>query len=136
MDIRSYTPTDFSELEALLKATGVYYEPMDQADILARQIRHDPESILVGVEDGKVIGSVFVLFNPCQSLVYHLAVDPAYQRRRYGAQLMDRVEQQLKDRGVAQPTLFVEEGNEEVVGFYEKRGWFVLYPCLCLEKVL
>jgi ribosomal protein S18 acetylase RimI-like enzyme len=49
---------------------------------------------------------------------------------------MDEAEEKLKARGINRPTLFVEEDNRQVVEFYEKRGWFVLYKVFCMEKEL
>jgi ribosomal protein S18 acetylase RimI-like enzyme len=47
---------------------------------------------------------------------------------------MGEAENRLKSRGMERPTLFVEEENEAALGFYEKRGWSVLYKVFCLEK--
>lgn len=136
MKLRNYQDADFAKLEELLKITNLFYEPLDKREILKRKIEHDPQSIIV-LEDGKkLIGTVFMIYDPWNSFVYHLGVHPDYRMQGLGNKLMDEVEGRLKKRGVDRPTLFVEEENQQVLEFYKKRGWFALYPVFCLEKQL
>ena len=136
MEIRDYTDSDFPELERLLKETKIYYEPLDKRYIFKKKIEHDPESIIVAYESGKIVGTVFIIYDPWNSFVYHLAVDPEFSGKGLGNKLMDEAEKRLKTRGMDRPTLFVEEENGQVIEFYKKRGWFVLYKVFCMEKQL
>ena len=136
MQIRNYNDADFPKLEELLKATGIYYEPLDKREIFQKKIRHNPESIIVAEDNGRIVGAVFTIYDPWNSFVYHLGVHPDYRGKGLANGLMDEAERRLKARGIARPTLFVEEQNSEVVEFYKKRGWFVLYKVFCMEKQL
>lgn len=136
MIIRFYKDADFLELEQVLKADGVYYLPLDKRDIFKKKIEHDPESILIAEEEGKIIGTVFIIYDPWNAFIYHLDVHPDYRKKGVGTKLMEKAEEILKKRGMARPTLFVEEDNAKVIDFYKKRGWFVLYKVFCLEKNL
>ena len=136
IEISHYKDSDFPQFKQLLKDIGIYYEPLDRRDILKNKIEHDPESILIAKAKGKLIGTVFILYDPWSSFIYHLGVHPEYRRKGLANQLMDEAERKLKARGINRPTLFVEEDNEQVVEFYQKRGWFVLYKVFCMEKEL
>jgi|SRR3989344_4622725 len=134
MKIRNYRDEDFPKLEELLKINGIYYEPLDKREILKRTIEHDPESIILAEENESLAGTVFIIYNPYESFVYHLGVHPNYRGKGLANKLMDEAERRLRERGIKRPTLFVEEYNEKVIEFYKKRGWFVLYKVFCMEK--
>lgn len=136
MKFRDYQEKDFQELKQLLISTNVFYEPLDTQEIFRKKIEHDPESIILAVEDDKVIGTVFIVYDPWNSFIFRLGVHPNYQGRGIANALMEEAEQRLKSRGMVRPTLFVEEDNTEVLGFYKRRDWFVLYKVFCLEKDL
>ncbi len=136
MRLRDYDNVDFPQLEQLLKDTRLYYGSLDQKDIFKRKIEYDPGSIIVAEDNGRLIGTVFIVYDPWCSFVYHLGVHPDYRGQGLASKLMDEAEGRLKARGITRPTLFVEEENEPVVDFYKKRGWFVLYKVFCLEKQL
>jgi len=135
MHIRNYNDADFPQLERLLKITKIYYAPLDKRYILKKKIEHDPESIIIAEDGENIIGTVFIIYDPWNSFVYHLAVHPDHRGRGLANKLMDEAEGRLKARGMNRPTLFVEEENPSVE-FYKKRGWFVLYKVFCMEKVL
>lgn len=136
LQLRHYNDADFPLFQKMLKDIGIYYEPLDTRDILRKKIEHDSESIIVAEDNGRLVGTVFILYDPWCSFVYHLGVHPDYRGKGLATQLMDEAEGKLKARGINRPTLFVEEDNQEVVDFYKKRGWFVLYKVFCLEKEL
>lgn len=136
IQIRNYKDAEFPQFEQLLKDIGIYYEPLDRRDIFKKKIEHDPEALLVAEENGRLIGTVFILYDPWSSFIYHLGVHPDYRRQGVANKLMDEAEEILKARGINRPTLFVEEDNKQVVELYEKRGWFVLYKVFCMEKEL
>jgi ribosomal protein S18 acetylase RimI-like enzyme len=136
MMLRNYTDADFGKVKALLKKTRVYYQPLDKRGFLKKKIEQDPESIIVAEDSGELIATVFIIFDPWQSFIYHLAVSPEHRDQGIANCLMDEAEKRLKQRGIGRPTLFVEEENVKVVDFYKKRGWFTLYKTICMEKEL
>ncbi len=136
MQLRNYTDADFPGLEELLKATGIHYAPLDKREIFKKKIEHDPASIIVAEDGKRIVGTVFIIYDPWNPFIYHLGVHPDCRGQGLANRLMDEAERRLKARGTDRPTLFVEEGKEQVVEFYKKRGWFVLYKVFCLEKQL
>lgn len=136
MGLRNYKESDFDQLLELFKITKVYYEPLDKRVIINAKIKHDPKSIAVVEEGDKIIGCVFIIYDPWNAFVYRLAVHPDHRGKGLANKLMDEAEKRLKERGMLRPILFVEEDNAEVLEFYKKRGWFVLYKVYCLEKDL
>ena len=136
MQLKYYCPTDFSGLETLLKKAGVYYEPLDREDIIRKKIEYDPSSIIIAQESGQIIGTVFIIYDPWLSFVYHLGVHPQHRGKGAADSLMNEAEKILSERGVRIATLFIEEGNEKSIDFYKRRAWNVMYKCTNMEKIL
>ncbi|MEK6952225.1 MAG: GNAT family N-acetyltransferase [Nanoarchaeota archaeon] len=136
MQIRNYQDQDFQRLVELLKATENYYEPLDTRENLKIKIGHDPNSIIVLEDDNKLVGTVFICYDPWCSFIYHLSVHPNYQKKGLGSKLMDEAEKRLKEAGIRRPTLFVTEKNQQVIEFYKKRGWSVMGKVFDMEKEL
>ena len=120
MQIRNYKDSDFPQLKKLLEDTNLYYKPLDKKEIFKKKIDYDQESIIIAEDNNKIIGTVFIIYDPWNSFVYHLGVHPDYRKLGLGNQLMDEAEKRLKARGMNRPTLFVEEDNEKVLEFYKK----------------
>ncbi len=55
--------------------------------------------------------------------VYAIYVDPAYQARGAGTQLLEAAARRLADEGFARASLWVLTENADARGFYESRGW-------------
>lgn len=110
--------------------------PLDTAEILTKKLEYDPESIIVVKDGGKIVGTVFIIYDPWNSFVYRLGMDSSYRDKDLGNLLMDKEKRSLKKRGMNRLTIFVEEENKKGLDFYKKRGWFVPYKTFCLEKEL
>lgn len=136
MEIRSYQESDYSKVKHLLKKSGFYSKQLDSKDILTSKIRDDSESIIVAVEEKRIIGIIYIIYDPWVSLVFHLGVLPEYMGKGVAHKLMDEAEKRLKARGILRPTLFVEKDNSEMIDFYKDRGWNVLFNVTGMEKSL
>jgi len=135
-NIRDYEDKDFPKLENVLKASGIFYAPLDTRGIIGRKITHDPQSIIIAEKAGQLVGTVFMIYDPWVSLIYHLGVHPDHREEGIGTQLMDEAERRFHSRGIKNVTLFIEEENPKAVEFYEKRGWRVACKTSCMEKDL
>ncbi len=123
MHIRNYKNEDFPSLIEILKTTGLYKEQYDLREDYQRQINHDPESIKVAELDERVVGGVFILYNPWASFIFHLCVDPENQRKGIGTKLIDTAENVLKRRGIKNPVIYLSNKGQQALGFYRQRGW-------------
>jgi ribosomal protein S18 acetylase RimI-like enzyme len=109
----------------------------------------------VAVLGGAMVGTVQLLFDhPDPDLadersgyIQALEVRPAYCRLGIASALLERVEQEALGRGLCRVTLMVEPDNVGAQLLYRKRGYRqfkrsvfgwkgMMYPTLCLEKVL
>src|SRR3989338_1520353 len=123
MQLRNYTDSDFPQLEQLLKTCNIYNQTYDKRDIIKRKIGADPESVILLEENGKIIGCVFIIYDPWSSYIYRLCVIQEHQGKGLAAKLMDEAENRLKERGTNPVTIFIEEDNKDKLNFYLKRGY-------------
>jgi ribosomal protein S18 acetylase RimI-like enzyme len=123
MEIRSYTPHDAGAIIDLWKKCGLVKPENDPWRDLERKARVDPELLLVGEEDGRVVATVMAGWEGHRGWINYAAVHPDYRRKGYGEQMMRAAEQALAKLGCPKINLQVRNSNQEVVDFYRALGY-------------
>lgn len=137
MNIRPMTIEDFGMCYQLWQRANLHVEPFDEKKKeVAMMIEKNPTSCLVGIENNNIIGTSMGVFNGRRAWIYHLAVDPAFQHKGYGSQLLKATEEELKKAGAPVVLLFVDNDNLEIVPFYTKKGYSDFNNSIVLRKVL
>ena len=90
---------------------------------IERKLKVNPEMLLVGLQDGKVIASVMWGYEGHRGWVNYLAVDPAYQRQGLGRQMIEAVEKKLLEKGCPKINIQIRGGNTGALAFYDKIGY-------------
>ena len=73
--------------------------------------------------EDKLIASVMAGYDGHRGWIYYFAVHPNFQARGYGKQLMDNVENGLRELGCTKINLQIREGNDKVYSYYQKLGF-------------
>ena len=73
--------------------------------------------------EGRVIASAMGGYEGHRGWVNYLAVDPEYQRRSIGRQMMAAVEERLMALGCPKINLQVRADNASALAFYERIGY-------------
>ena len=102
---------------------GVQVRSSDEIQEIEKKIARDPDLFLVAEIDGRIVGTVMGGFDGRRGMIYHLAVETKFRKYGLGGQLMTEVESRLRQKGCLKAYLLVTKSNEEVIPFYEKRGW-------------
>lgn len=102
---------------------GVQVRRSDEPEEIKKKLTRDPDLFLVAECEEKIVGTVMGGFDGRRGMVYHLAVEPAFRVHGVGGKLMQEVESRLQDKGCLKAYLLVTNENDEVIPFYEKRGW-------------
>ena len=110
-------------LVELLKATDLFWEIGDCAETLSKKLQFDPSSIMVLESEGKIIGMVTTTYDPWASFMWHLAIEPKYQRQGLGHLLADEAERRLRARGTTSVNGYVLPTNRNSLSFLKKRGF-------------
>ena len=116
--IREYGPFDLEELLALYAAVG-WTSYTDRPDMLAEAYHHS--LFILGAYDGETLVGVLRAVGDGASIVYiqDILVQPAYQRRGIGTQLMRQVMAQFDS--VHQLVLMTDD-EEKTKAFYRSLG--------------
>jgi len=135
MKIRRAKKEDFYQLYDLWKKTKVETKSIHiEKKEFVRMIQLNPSSCLVGEKNNVIIGSVLGVFNGKRGWIYHLAVDPAYQKKGYGSLLLQKAEEELKKVGANVVLLWVEYTNLEILPFYLNKEYEIHHTVVALRK--
>jgi len=123
MLIRPYRTSDEAAVVALwerCELTRPWNDP--QADI-ARKVAVEPDLLLVGDVDGRVVATVMAGYEGHRGWINYLAVHPEHRGRGHGRAIMEEAERLLRARGCPKINLQVREDNTAAIGFYAAVGY-------------
>ena len=90
---------------------------------IARKLKVQSELFLMGYLEDKLIASIMAGYDGHRGWINYFAVHPDFQSRGYGKQLMDNVENKLRELGCPKINLQIREGNDKVFSYYQKLGF-------------
>lgn len=124
MNIRPYKDrSDRNQLIALWQECGLVKPQNNPDKDINRKLRVNPELLLVGVLQNKIIASVMGGYEGHRGWINYLAVHPSQQRKGYGKLIMQAVEALIYAEGCAKINLQIRVGNETVAQFYRALGY-------------
>lgn len=123
MQIREFELTDQTACIALWRVCDLIVPWNDPARDIERKLKVDPDLFLVGIKQNQLIASVMGGYDGHRGWVNYLAVHPEQQRQGYGRQIMNAVEQRIKQKGCAKINLQVRASNQSVINFYQSLGF-------------
>ena len=135
MKIELFTMRYYHEIIDLWKRSGIEVSSSDTQDEIARILERNPDLFLIGTENEKVIAVVMGAFDGRRGYVHHLAIDPAYQKKKYGKMMMDELIEKFHIKKVHKVHLFIEKHNKEVIDFYKKLGWDIREDLIMMSFV-
>lgn len=123
MNFRDFTLNDFDLVIDLWKRAGLILSHSDTHQGMKKKLKRDPELFFVLEKDTRIIGVVMGSYDGRRGWINHLAVDPEYQGKNIGQQIIEELESRFKKIGCEKVNLLIELSNMEVQGFYEKQGF-------------
>ena len=98
--IRYGRPDDVRDVLALWhRVADVLPTSTDDEPAVRALLARDPEALLVGEDDGRVVATVIVGWDGWRGNLYRLAVDPASRRARVASSLIGEAERRLTAKG-------------------------------------
>ena len=122
IEYRTYRSEDFDAVRDLWVRAGLGLRPSDTKEELEKKQRRDPELFIVAEVAGTVVGAAIGSFDGRRGFVYHLAVDPDYQKKGIGRAIMEMIGDRLRELGALRLLLLVDEDNTKAVEFYAHIG--------------
>ena len=135
MVIRPFAPADEAAVVALWQSCDLVRPWNDPRKDIGRKLAGQPDWLLVGVIEKKIVATVMVGYEGHRGWINYLAVAPAYRRGGCGRQIMAEAERLLRERGCPKINLQVRTTNPSVIDFYQRIG-FKIDEVLSLGKRL
>ena len=134
--LREFAMADYEAVDELWRRAGLWMRPSDALEQVALKLTRDPDLFLVACAGGRAVGVTMGGWDGRRAYVYHLAVDPQWQRRGVGDRLMDELEKRFRAKGALKAKLQIVVGNEASVAFFAARGYRLETDCLPWGKEL
>ncbi|HSI11967.1 MAG TPA: GNAT family acetyltransferase [Chthoniobacter sp.] len=135
MTIRPFHPADELAVIELWVHCGLIVPHNNPRMDIERKMWVTPELFLVGMLGKRIIATVMAGYDGHRGNISYLAVAPEFQRRNFGRQIMDHVEEILRDCGCPKINLCVRTTNQKVIAFYQRLG-FTCDPVVTMGKRL
>ncbi len=136
MEIRNFIPDDYEDVYDLWKKCNLHLGKSDSREEIEKFLKLNPNTSLVGIIDGKIIGCVLGGFDGRRGLIHHLAVDNSFRKMGYGRQLINALEKIFTEMGVVKLSFWVTNDNLSVVNFYEHLGYKLRNDIVTMSKFL
>jgi len=135
MEIKEAEKTDFEEVFALWQRAGLRTKDKERETLeYTSMLERNPNSCLIAVDRGDIVGTVLGTFNGRRAWIYHIVIDPEHQGSGLGSKLMREVEQKLRMAGATKIVLGVHITNLDTTAFYQKLGFKVMNDAILFEK--
>jgi ribosomal protein S18 acetylase RimI-like enzyme len=125
-NIRRLTIDDYEAVIDLWQRSGLpSIRPIgrDSREEFAKQ--NEQGQIVIGLEDGRKLIGVVVATSARKGWINRLAIDPAQQRKGYGAQLIHAAEAALREAGLKVMAALIEDYNDASLALFEREGYKV-----------
>jgi ribosomal protein S18 acetylase RimI-like enzyme len=123
MKIRPYVSGDEKAVIELWRKCSLTRPQNNPKLDIERKLKVEPQLFLVGLIEGKVVTAVMGGYDGHRGWVYYLGVDPAYQRKGLGRQMMEAIEKKIRVMGCPKINLMIRTDNLGAVEFYKRIGY-------------
>jgi hypothetical protein len=119
MSIRTYSEVDYLSLKKLYETSGWFDPETDSEERISKQVKKEHDSVIVAEDDGKIVGTVTLLFTSRLGLFFRLiAIDLQIRN-----ELINRGSLIFKERGYKEVHILVPEEDTETQAQYINSGF-------------
>lgn len=125
MNVRIMKIEDYDEVKALwMKISGFAIRSIDDSrEGVARFLDRNPNTSVVAVEDGKIVGAILCGHDGRRGCLYHVCVDPEYRLRGIGKEMVVFAMNALKQEKISKVSLIAFTVNDIGNAFWKTIGW-------------
>src|SRR5438034_10013502 len=124
LDTREFFTDDYdAAIRLWRRVEGLEIAEGDDREGLAQFLRRNRGLSRVAIDGAAIVGIALCGHDGRRGHVYHLAVDPAYQRSGLGQRLLDECLEGLRRTGVKRVIIMVAEDNPRGREFWKRSGW-------------
>ena len=105
------------------KVEGIDIAEGDSKEEIARYLSRNPGLSRIATIGSTIAGAALCGHDGRRGYIYHLAVDPKYQRRGFGKRLLDECLVGLRRAGITRVLIMVANDNPRGRDFWKDNGW-------------
>ena len=123
--IRHLTTSDYNELISLWSKCGLPFRPngRDSREAIALEINRTETGFIGMFDNSRLIGFVLATSDGRKGWINRLAINPDYQRRGLGMQMIEEAEKFLMGLGLKVIAALIEEDNDPSFATFQKAGY-------------
>ncbi|MDE6963975.1 MAG: GNAT family N-acetyltransferase [Lachnospiraceae bacterium] len=123
--IRAMTIEDYEDVYALwMSIKGFAMRSLDDSrDGVLRFLKRNPDTSVVAVEDGKIVGSILCGFDGRRGCLYHVCVHENYRRQGIGKAMVVYCMKALEKEEISKVSLIAFTQNDIGNAFWKEIGW-------------
>jgi ribosomal protein S18 acetylase RimI-like enzyme len=125
MIIRSYLPQYRNAVIKLWCGCNLLRSWNNAKKDIERKLKVNPALFLVGFVDERIVATVVGGYEGHRGWINYLAVDPVYQEKGLGKQIMEAVEERIRALDCPKINIQIRVDNQDAVKFYESIGYEV-----------
>lgn len=125
MQIRTMTTEDYNEVKALwMSIKGFAIRSIDDSyEGVERFLKRNPDTSVVAVEDGRVVGAILCGHDGRRGCLYHVCVNERYRMHGIGKAMVVFCMEALKKEGINKVSLIAFTKNDIGNAFWRTIGW-------------
>jgi len=124
IETREFSIEDYqAAVELWKKVEGVEIAEGDSRDEIAEYLSRNPGLSRLAMAGPTIVGVALCGHDGRRGYIYHLAVDPNFQRRGVGKQLLEECLDRLRGTGVTRVLVMVAKDNPRGRDFWRRNGW-------------
>jgi N-acetylglutamate synthase len=121
---REFSISDYdAALELWQRVEGLEIAEGDDRESVAHFLARNPGLSRVACDGSAIVGVALCGHDGRRGYIYHLAVDPTYQRCGFGKSLLDECVAGLRRAGVKRALILVASDNPRGRKFWARCGW-------------
>ena len=123
--IRIMTMEDYDGVQQLwMKIKGFGIRSIDDSrEGIERFLKRNPNTSVVAIEDGKIVGSILCGHDGRRGCLYHVCVDEDYRMRGIGKSMVVKAMEALKEEQINKVSLIAFTKNDIGNAFWKEIGW-------------
>ena len=123
--IRVMTIEDYEGVRALwMKIKGFGIRSIDDSkEGVERFLKRNPDTSVVAIEDGKIVGSILCGHDGRRGCLYHVCVDEDYRMKGIGKSMVVACMEALQKEQINKVSLIAFTKNDVGNAFWKEIGW-------------
>jgi ribosomal protein S18 acetylase RimI-like enzyme len=135
IETRNFLIDDYAAvLELWKRVDGLEIAEGDDRKNVAEFLARNPGLSCVATDGSKIVGAALCGHDGRRGHIYHLAVDPKYQKLGLGKRLVDECLNGLRPAGIQRAIILVAHDNPRGREFWKHCGWEEIPGAMAMGK--